>query len=217
MKLSPITGAIFDVDGTLLDSMGVWNGLAERYLLSKGIEPELGLSDKLKTFTVTQAAQYYREKYDLRLEAEQIIRETNMIISDYYRQRASLKPGVEALLRALKSKGVRMCIATATDRELIEPALKRTGIEGYFSRMFCGDDIKTGKDSPEIFIRALEHLKTDINSTWVFEDALHAAETARNAGFKVVGVYDKYTAQNPLLKKAVDVYLKSFEELDLMR
>lgn len=214
---SPITGAIFDVDGTLLDSMGVWQGLAERYLMSKGIEPEKGLSEKLKTFTVSQAADYYRERYHLKLETAEIIRETNLIISDYYRNQASLKPGVGGFLEFLKKNGVKMCVATATDRELIVPALKRNGIDGYFSGMFCGDDVKTGKDSPEIFMKALELLGTDIESTWVFEDALHAAETARSAGFKVAGIYDCHTTQNPLLlRQTAHVYLKSFEELDLI-
>lgn len=218
MILSPITGAIFDVDGTLLDSMGVWQGLAERYLISKGIEPEKGLSEKLKTCTVSQAADYYRKRYGLMLAAEEIIRETNLIIKDYYSNQASLKPGVERLLTFLYQKGVKMCVATATDRELIVPALKRTGIDRFFSGMFCGDDVKTGKDSPEIFIKALELLGTDIASTWVFEDALHAAETARTAGFKVAGIYDTHTTQNQaLLERTAHVYLKSFEELDLIK
>lgn len=213
-----ITGAIFDVDGTLLDSMKAWEGLAERYLISKGIEPENGLSQRLKTCTVSQAAEYYRERYGLNLSVDRIIAETNDIIRRFYENQAEMKPGVKELLGYLCNQNVKMCVATATDRELIVPALKRNGIFDCFSQILCGDDVKSGKDSPEIFYKALKILKTDVQTTWVFEDALHAAQTAKKAGLKVVCVYDKTSRQNQgELMDLADLYLKSFEELDLIR
>lgn len=215
---SEITGAIFDVDGTLLNSMRVWEGLAERYLMSKGITPEEGLSQKLKTCTVSQAADYYRTHYGLDLSTDRIISETNDIIREFYENQAEMKPGVKGLLNKFSDMKIRMCVATATDRELIVPALKRNGIYDCFCAVLCGDDVKTGKDSPEIFYKALEILKTDIKTTWVFEDALHAAQTAKKAGFKVVCVYDNCSHENqPELVKLSDLYLKSFDELDLIK
>lgn len=213
-----ITGAIFDVDGTLLNSMKVWEGLAERYLMSKGIAPEKGLSQKLKTCTVSQAAEYYRTRYGLNLSAERIIAETNDIIREFYENQAEMKSGVKELLNEFSAMQVRMCVATATDRELIVPALKRNGIYDCFCAVLCGDDVKTGKDSPEIFYRAADILKTDVKTTWVFEDALHAAQTAKDAGFKVACVYDSNSHENqPELMKLSDLYLKSFDELDLIK
>lgn len=213
-----ITGAIFDVDGTLLNSMKVWEGLAERYLMSKGIAPENGLSQKLKTYTASQAAEYYRTRYRLDLSPERIISETNSIIREFYENQAETKAGVKELLNEFTNMKIKMCVATATDKELIVPALKRNGIYECFCEVLCGDDVKTGKDSPEIFYKALDILKTDIKTTWVFEDALHAAQTAKNAGFKVACVYDSNSRENqPELMKLSDLYLKSFDELDLMK
>ncbi len=213
-----ITGAVFDADGTLLDSMKAWEGLAEKYLMSKGVIPEKGLSQKLKTCTVSQAAQYYREHYGLDLSPDRIISETNDIIREFYENHACLKPGVKELLEYFKTRNVKMCVATATDKDLINSALKRNGIYEYFLKVFGGDDVKSGKDSPEIFYKSLSFLNTDIKSTWAFEDALHAAETAKKAGFKVVCVYDSYSHKNqPELMKLSDLYLKSFDELDLIK
>ncbi|MEG1778686.1 MAG: HAD family phosphatase [Oscillospiraceae bacterium] len=208
-----IKGAIFDLDGTLLDSMFIWNTIGEAYLMDRGITPEEGLNDKFNTMSIIQAAEYYREHYPLSESVEEIIDGINRMIDHFYADTIVLKKGVLEMLKALKADGVKMCIATATDRYMVEAALKKNGIFDFFSEIFTCTEVGFGKDSPVIFQKALASLGTDKDETFVFEDALHAIETAKSAGFKVIGVYDNAAkTKQDKIKQLCDYYVTSFED-----
>ena len=210
MKLE---AAIFDLDGTLLDSMPIWQGLGENYLLQKKVQPAPGLQDALKTMSLQQAAQHFRTAYGLREAEETILSEIATLIADLYRYEIPLKSGAAEYLQKLQDKNVKMCIATATERHLAESALERLDIRRYFSTILTSSEVKTGKDDPLIYHRAFEHLGAPITKTVVFEDALHAIETATAAGFRVVGVYDETAAQDKERIKAVtEQYIYSFSD-----
>ena len=125
MKLE---AAIFDLDGTLLDSMPIWQGLGEKYLLQKKLQPAPGLQDALKTMSLTQAAQHFRAAYGLHETEATILTEIEMLIADLYRHEVPLKAGAAEYLQTLQEQNVKMCIATATERNLAESALERLGI-----------------------------------------------------------------------------------------
>ncbi|WP_106450472.1 HAD family hydrolase [Trichococcus alkaliphilus] len=210
MKLE---AAIFDLDGTLLDSMPIWQGLGENYLLQKKLQPARGLQDALKKMSLPQAAQHFQAVYGLREAEETILSEITTLIADFYRYEVPLKAGVAEYLQKLQAQNVKMCIATATERHLAESALERLGIRKYFSTILTSSEVKAGKEDPLIYQRALEQLGAPSRKTVVFEDALHAIVTATAAGFRVVGVYDETSAQDrERIKALTEQYIYSFSD-----
>ena len=206
-----IRGAIFDVDGTLLDSMGEWKAIGERYLKSLGLTPKEDLWEAFKPLTLDQAARYYQSHYGVSLSVEEIEEGINALIEEVYFVRAQLRPGVESLLAELKRMGVRMVIATATDRYLVEAALKRCGILHYFETIITCREAGS-KRQPGIYETALSALGTEKKDTWVFEDALHGARTAAEAGFPVLGIRDPTEEEQQALQAVSAVYLTDFTD-----
>ena len=213
MKLK---GVIFDLDGTLLDSMLVWANISGRYLQSVGRIPSPDLRGKIKTLSLLQSAQLLREQYQLPYTNEEICQQINALIEDQYLSFVSLKPHVLDFLQRLNKAGVKMCIATATDRYLVEAALKRLEIAEYFSFIVTCGEVGCGKDESVIFHKALELLNTQLNETVIFEDALHAIMSAKVAGFMVVGVQDSSaeTDKDEIMAIA-DRYIYSFKEWEV--
>ena len=216
IDIKAIKGAIFDVDGTLLDSMSIWEHLEEDYLISCGITPRPGIKDDLRTLGGLEVPLYFQSEYGLQGTKTEIRAGINRLAEDFYHNKAQLKKGVYTALEAMSARGIKMCVATATDRCLVEPALRRCGVLRFLERIFtCGEE-KTGKRSPEIFVLASVFLGTDISETLVVEDALHAMITAKSAGFPVAAVYDRSADdQKNEIKASSDVYLETMDEIIL--
>ena len=207
-----IKGAIFDFDGTLVDSMFIWDTFGEDYLRTLGKEPKENLTETFKTFTLEQAAEYYREHYGVVLSVSEIVDGVNEMVAEIYRTKAILKSGVLEFLRDLQSKGVKMCVATVTDRPIVEDVLEGLGIRDFFTEIFTCAEVGYSKETPHIYRAALEVLGTKKADTVVFEDALHALMTAKSDGFKVVGVYDKHETKQPQMRAASDYYLSDYSK-----
>jgi len=210
-----LQSAIFDMDGTLLDSMHIWNDLAPNILRAQGIEPEEGLHDKLKVLTMRECAQYCKDTYHLPQTVEEIMDMTKAEVSDFYYNEAQPKPGVLKFLSLLKMEGVWMYVATNTDRDLAEAALKRTGLYSYFRGLLTCGEVGIGKnESPEIYERAMRRMRSNKKDTVIFEDALHAIQTAKKAGFRIAGVYDKaFESDQAEIQRLSEYYIRSFEEM----
>lgn len=186
-----ITGAIFDMDGTLLDSMDYWGSVASEYLREIGIAPQDG-EDRL--FLESGMKEWYGhcvDTYGITLSHEEVKTGVYSAMNKKYATVVNLKDGALELLERLSKAGVKMCLATATDRPTVEMIIKRLGIDKYFSRIFTAQEVGVGKREPVIYERALEYLGTPKDETYVFEDAYYALVTAHGASFKTVGVYDK--------------------------
>lgn len=210
-----IEGAIFDVDGTLLDSMAIWEDVGRRYLAKMGIGAEAELDRVLFTMTVKEAAEYIKEQYELQEDVDQIIKGLLNIVKDFYVYEAPLKPGVEAFLKELDNKQIPMAAATASEKEHIEAAFKRLGIDQYFKRIFSCSEVGAGKSQPFIYQKACGYLGTKPEETYVFEDVLYAIETASEAGFKTVGIYDRFSEKDQdKIREKVDIYLEDFHRSD---
>ncbi|MBQ4110552.1 MAG: thiamine phosphate synthase [Clostridia bacterium] len=205
-----IEGAIFDVDGTLLDSMDIWETVAIDYVKSKGKIPEKNLREVVRPMSLYQSSCYVKEHYEIEDSIEKIMDDINKIVEDFYFHEATAKNGVKEFLTKLKNKGVKMCVATATDKYLVEAALERNGILHFFEKIFTCTEAGSGKDEPHIFNLAREFLGTKLKNTYVFEDALYAAKTAVKAGFRLCGIYDKSEKETEKLEKISDIYLKSY-------
>ena len=203
-----ITGAIFDMDGTLLNSMDHWALVAEEYLNLMGITPT---DNTNKHFLEDGLSNWYKdcvEKYGLTDTLEEASRKIYRLINVKYERDVQVKEGARQMLDALYEKGVKMCLATATARETVEAVLKRLDLEKYFSKIFTSGEVGVGKRQPLIYELALAHLGTDRETTYVFEDAVYAMRTAYTNGFKVVGVYDRNVyATEEEVKSLCHIYL----------
>ena len=206
-----IKGAIFDFDGTLLDSMFIWDTFGEDYLRTLGKEPKENLTETFKTFTLEQAAEYYREHYGVTLSVEEIVDGVNDMVAEIYRTKVTLKDGVRAFLEGLRAQDVKMCVATVTDRAIVEDVLNRLGIRDFFVEILTCAEVGCNKETPHIYLAALEVLGTKKDETVVFEDALHALITAKKDGFKVAAVYDRHERNQTQMKENGDYYITNFK------
>ena len=210
MKLK---GAIFDLDGTLLDSMPFWDNLGAEYLKRKGHNLTRNINETIKTMSLAQSARYFKNEYSIPGTEDEIVREIINLIESEYRLKAPLKASAIPFLERLYGNNVRMCIATATDHCLAKTALERLNAAKYFEFILTCTEAGTGKDSPEFFLKALELLKTSKAETMVFEDALHAIKSAKAAGFSVAAIYDKSSHEDrEEIKSLADIYLNSFKD-----
>lgn len=208
-----LKGVIFDFDGTLFDSMFVWDAVGETYLRSLGREPEEGLRKALKPMSLQQSAAYLQEHYQLKLSMEEICAGINRTVESFYFHTVQPKTGVMELLEEMKQRNINMCIATATDRYQVDAALKRCGMRHFFSEIFTCSQVGNGKDQPRIYHAAMEHLHADKSSTLIVEDACYAIQTAKQAGFTVVGVYDPYEEDQRKVQSLSDIYLPDYSDL----
>lgn len=202
--------AIFDFDGTLFDSMYVWDNAGETYLRSLGKTPKPCMREDLKPLSLAQAARYLQREYGLPLSAEQIQAGIDQTVECFYTTQILPKPGVPAFLAQLTGASVSLCIASATDRPLIEAALRRCGLTQYFDAIFTCGELRHGKDEPFIFRAAMAHCRATRSTSIVFEDALHAAQTAKADGFALAAVYDSSENRQAALRALADCYLPDY-------
>ena len=208
-----IRGAIFDLDGVLLDSMGIWKDLGARYLRSLHIRPEPGLNDILFAMSMEQGAAYLKEHYPLPQSEAEIGEGIARMLEDYYFYEVPAKPGAAALLDFLAERGIPMAAATSSPREHVTRALERLGLLSYLQDLFTTGEVGVSKHEPAIYHLAAERLGAVPAETLVFEDSLYALKTAGAAGYRTVGVFDANgEADQAGLKAAVEVYLTALPE-----
>lgn len=209
--MEKIKYAIFDADGTLMDSMHIWDTLDGAFLRMRGIVPD---EDRIfMRYGYFNAVEYMIEKYNLNMTPVQVKADIMKILEYYYNNVPVAKNGVKDFLQKLKNNGVRCVVATATDRYLMEPALERNGLLKYFDRVFSTKEIGVGKQKPDIFNIARDFLDADDN-LFIFEDAAYAIDTAKKAGYRVVAVEDYSAADDvDFIKNTADYYISDYSEM----
>ncbi len=212
-----IKGAIFDMDGTLIDSLGFWEVLwekvGEKYLGDKGFTPAAEDEKAVRTMIMEDAVRLLFDHYDFGDSYEELLDFANGCLLNYYLNDVQVKPGVTEYLDYLKSQGVDMIIASATAPKYLDIAVKKCGFEKYFSEILSCSTLGLGKDKPDIFLLAMEHLGTKKEETWIFEDSLTALETAAKAGMNTVGIYDSHTSNQQRIEEVSSVYISANETL----
>ncbi|MBQ4204175.1 MAG: HAD family phosphatase [Thermoguttaceae bacterium] len=211
-----ISGAIFDLDGTILDTMEQWDTLGLRYLQDNKIEPKQDFLDRIGTMSLRESAQLFHDEYGVPLEVDRIIEDLVERLRNLYLKEAKAKPGAIETLRFLKRSGVDLAVATATTRELAVNGLRLVGGLDFFSEIFsCRDPhIKESKRSPKIYNLARKFLGSPLKETIVVEDALYALETAKKAGFFIVAIEDpSERTRKEQIQKLADVYVNNHFEL----
>lgn len=209
-----IDAVIFDMDGTLIDSLGAWDNAAVNFIKSKGLEPIEGLQEELVQMSLQAGARKIQRVYKLELTTDEILEQTISPVRERYFTDIDAKPGVVELLEKLKRQGIKMCVATSSDRELAEGALTRLGIRDYFEFIITSDDVGVGKRAALIYHEALEELGTDKSRTLVVEDAAYALQTAHRAGFMTAGVNEVHSSAKDIatMREIADFYIFSYEE-----
>lgn len=181
---------IFDVDGTLVNSMPMWHGIDYEYADLKGFTMPPELCSVLDGMCLEQCAAYYRDVFGVPGTVEEIIAEIVGLAREKYRTEVPEVPGAAAFVRALRAHGIRTAVATASDLDSLWPALERLGIAPYIDAAESCATIGKSKEVPDIYIKCASDFGAEPEECVVFEDALYAAQTAKNAGFSVVGVLD---------------------------
>ncbi len=188
--------AIFDMDGTIVDSMGYWKELAVEFLHSKGIfDISEELLIKIRPMTMTESSTVFINEFNLPLTVPEVISEMNRIMTEHYYHDIELKNGIVSYLDIMKSRGVHMCVASATPKPLIEACLKRLEVSDYFDFIISCDEVGAGKGSPAVYYACGDRFgNIKAEDIAVFEDAIFAGRTAKIANFYLVGIYDEISS-----------------------
>lgn len=215
--LENIKGAIFDMDGTLVDSLMLWDVIWEEfgliYLGKKGFRLSDEDNKAIRTMTLAEAMQYIHKRYSIGADADELVEKANGIIEHFYSNEVEVKEGVREFLDCCKANGVEMCIASATEKRLVEIAVEHCKLSQYFPHILSCADIGKGKEEPDVYLKALECIGTQKEETCVFEDSLIAIQTAHKLGLKTVGIYDKYNYGHDEMEKLSTAYIGIGETL----
>ncbi|MBE6656604.1 MAG: HAD family phosphatase [Ruminococcaceae bacterium] len=213
-----IKGAIFDMDGTLVDSLffwGVfWRDLGERFLDKRDYAPPKELDLKVRTMIFSDAMAYVRDTLGIKAKTEEVVAFAASTLANFYRYKVKAKAGVYPLLEGLKAKGVRLALASATDMRYLTIALDACRLTDYFDTVLSCADLGVGKEKPDIYLLALEKLGIEAADSAVFEDSYVALETAKSIGCHTVGIFDQNNFGQDRLQAASELYLEAGVPLD---
>ena len=210
-----ITGAIFDFDGTLFDSMHIWKGIKYKFFDRIGLKLTKEDEDAFNGLFLRDSLILAKERFNLKESYEELFSMFFEYIKELYLVEAEPKNDIIDFLEKLKAKGVKMGIATATGEPALEAVLQKYGMRNYFSAIYSTYTVGASKTEPKVYDVVLEKIGTDKETTWVFEDALYAAKTAKKNGYNVVGIFDKSEPNSDELKELVDIYIHNYGELEL--
>jgi thiamine-phosphate pyrophosphorylase len=206
-----IKGAILDMDGTLLDSMGMWWELGVKLLKDYELYSKDNV-EMIRRMTLEQVCSFVGNKNRRGKSGDEILSEINSYIFDMYANKLHLKAGALELLLWLRKNGVKMCIATSTAEPLARAALGRIGVLGCFDAVFSSCELGCGKTTPALYDMALAHLKTPKEKTVVFEDVVFALKLVKDNDYRCCGVFDKNEADQDSMKKLSDIYISDLAD-----
>ena len=214
MDIKKFKGAIFDLDGTLLDSMHIWHDVDEEFFSRRNLKVTPEYVQVIKNMHLKAAAVYTKEKYGIKESTDEIIEEWLELCAQGYLNNVDLKEGVFEYLRMLSDNGIKMAFATASEKQVCEGTLKKQGIFEFFSTYAYVSEINIGKTEPDIYLLAAERMGLKAEECIVFEDIIEGVRGAKKGNFTVCGVYDKSSAHDEdEIRDVADYYIKSFKEL----
>lgn len=210
--LSNIKAIIFDMDGTLIDSMWVWRQVDIDYLKNKNIDLPEDLHKAIDGLSFTDTAIYFKNRFNIPDSIEEIKKEWTLMVKDYYKTVIKAKDGVKDFLQYLKSHEYKIGMATSNYMELIEPVLASNKIDEFFDVIVTTCEVPRDKSYPDVFLETAKRLNVAPEECLVFEDTLKAVQGAKLAGMKVVGIYDAHGTCTPEeLKETADHLIDDFE------
>ncbi len=205
--------AIFDLDGTLMDSMWYWTEACPEYVRSLGIEPEENLSRKFLSLSLPESADYLIKNYGINLSNDEICKGIDKIMERHYVNDINMKPFMKEIVIGLYKRGVKLAIATATDRPLVYKCLERNGIREYFDYVITSTEVGKSKQHPDIYMKCSDYFGIPYEDSYVFEDLPYGIESSSKVGFNTVGLYDKPSEfHQERIKASAKYYFKDFDE-----
>ncbi|MBQ8766849.1 MAG: HAD family phosphatase [Clostridia bacterium] len=214
MEIKNFKGAIFDLDGTLLDSMHIWHDVDVEFFRRRNLPLTRDYIDVIKNMHLPAAAVYTKEKYNIKESEEEIVKEWLDLCAQAYISDVDLKEGVFEYLKSLHDKGIKMAFATASEKVVCEETLKKHKIFDFFTDFAYVSEINIGKTEPDIYLLAAERIGVEPQECIVFEDIIEGIRSAKKGGFITCGVYDKSSAKDTVeIKKTANYYINSFKEL----
>jgi len=212
--LQDIEAVIFDLDGSLVDSMWMWRAIDIEYLGRYGIDLPPDLQSKIEGKCFQETAEYFKEHFQIPDSIEEIKEEWNRMAWDKYTYEVPLKPGVADFLKNCKERGIRLGIATSNSRELVENIAAVHNLKDYFSCIMTGCDVGKGKPAPDIYLAVAEKLQVAPARCLVFEDIIPGIMAGKNADMRVCAVEDEYSLHVSAEKKEMaDYYIASYTEI----
>lgn len=207
--------AIFDLDGTLTDSMGMWRGVANAYLIENGFPFQEDIVQLNNATWTKDFVQLAKERFDFDIDMDTFYKWTSDYAIKQYTNTIQLKPTAKTFLDKLLAQDVQMCLCSSTYKFMMLPALERLDLLKYFKFTCHCREFGKEKDCPDIFLHCMEQLGAKSpQEVVVFEDALYAATTAKNAGFYLVGIMDKTELKQDKLQRTVDQYITDYSQVD---
>jgi len=212
--MNNMRAAIFDLDGTLVDSMWVWEKIDEEYLKERGHAVPPNIKDKITHLSFEETALYFKETFNLEDSLETIMNDWHNMAYSHYSENVYLKEGALDFLIKLKSSGIKIGLATSNSVPLLEATLKNNNIYSYFDSITTTSEVSHGKDNPDIYLLAAKRLGVDPSHCVVFEDIVPAVIGAKAASMKTVAVYDKASEHDKdELIKLADKYIVNYNEI----
>lgn len=211
MMLKDIDAVIFDLDGSLVDSMWIWRDIDIEYLGRFGISLPENLQTEIEGKSFSETAHFFKERFQLPVSIEAIKEDWNRMAWDKYSHQVPLKEGVNEFLELCRSKNIKLGIATSNSRELVENVASVHGLDDYFSCIMTSCDVEKGKPAPDIYLAVAKELQVKPARCLVFEDVIPGIQAGKAAGMKVCAVEDEYSAHQQEEKKALaDYFIESF-------
>lgn len=208
---------IFDLDGTLIDSMWIWREIDIEYLSRRGIELPVDLQNEIEGLSFTETAKYFKDRFDINDAIQEIKDEWRDIAKDYYENHIVLKEGAEDFVRTIKQQNIKLGIGTSNTRELTEQILRRHNITNLFDVVVTSCEVEHGKPSPDVFLRVAQLLAVAPEQCLVFEDTYSGVLAAKRAGMKVIAVEDEISLPNKQeIIKLADRYIETFNEINAL-
>ncbi|MEW8995011.1 HAD family hydrolase [Clostridium sp.] len=211
-----IDAAIFDMDGTIVDSMWVWNKIDIEYLAKHNLEMPPSLNNDIAHLSFNEVAIYFKNTFNLPYGVEEIKQHWNDMAYEAYCNKVKLKPGVKEFFSLLKENNIKIALATSNNTLLLEACLKANGIYEYFDTITLTNEVKRGKDFPDVYLLTANKLGVSPDKCMVFEDLLPAIHGAKKAGMKVIGVYDEHSIdQHNDMKALADDFILDYADFSL--
>lgn len=209
--IEKIKYAIFDMDGTLVDSLGyfdyLWERMGRKYLSDPSFRVDAEVDKMIRTKTLKDACVCLCDAYFPNVTPDDVFTLATDVLIEHYSSRVTAKVGAVEFLKKMKSRGVKMCVASATEPKYIKYALERCGILDFFEFTISCTEVGAGKEKPDVFFEAMRRLGGNLAESCVFEDSFIALETAKRAGFMTVGVFDSGNYNQDRLSAASDFYV----------
>ena len=212
--LENVEGIIFDLDGTIVDSMGVWQAVDKEYLRRRGLSLPEGLNKELESMEFTETARYFQRRFSLPDTVEEIIAEWMDMVLDQYQNRVPMKPGLKDFLKYVREKGIRLGIASSNHADLVRAALEGHKIGDFFAAIVTCSEVAHPKPEPDVYLEAARRIQVPAEKCLVFEDIPVGIRAGQSAGMKTCAVRDDYSQEKDGEKRMLaDYYIDDYAQI----